>query len=270
MNHPDVLRRMSLCLMAAGLVCLATGTTTSCVSRSAPTPPNAPTESVPVAELLAQAERLYAQREDLARVRESVSLLRRVRVANFNNYEVTWRLAKFNYYLGDHTTDTNERDAAFRAGIEAGQAAIAAEPKRPEGHFWLGANLGGQAKAQGPLRGLAAVADIRREMEAVLKLDEGYQGGSAYMVLGQVELEMPVMLGGDRKKAVELLEKGLRYGEGNSLLRLRLAEAYISVRRHEDARKQLKAILNMTPDPDYLPEYRAVVAEARQLLEKRL
>jgi predicted Zn-dependent protease len=75
-------------------------------------------------------------------------------------------------------------------------------------------------------------------------------------------------MGGDPKKAVEYMEKGLKLGETNVLLRLRLAEAYLAVDRKADARKQLDFILNVTPDPNYMPEHKKAQAEARKLLDK--
>lgn len=229
--------------------------------------PPAPNVSVP--ELIAQAERLYAQRDSMERAREAVAVLRRARAADNGNYEAAWKLSKFSYYLGEYGDEENARTEAFREGITAGEIAIKIEPGKPEGHFWLGANLGGRAKLQGPIYALASVADIRREMETVAKLDEGFQGGSAYMALGQIELELG-MLGGDSKRAVEYLEKGLRFGETNSLLRLRLAEAYLAVGRKEDARRQLDALLKMTPSEDYKQEHQRAVAAGKKILETRL
>lgn len=193
-------------------------------------------------------------------------MLRQARTADPNSYEALWRLAKFNYYLATHT-EGDEQDKAFRDGIDAGKAAVALQGNKPEGHFWLGANYGSSLE-EGAIFGLATVEDVRNEMQAVLKLDEGYQDGSAYMVLGLVDLKAPKLMGGDTQKAVAELEKGLRFGESNAILRLHLAEAYQEVGRSDDARKQLNAIINMTADPNYLPEYKEAVAEARKLLEK--
>lgn len=218
------------------------------------------------AELVAQADQLYAQREDVMRARQGVALLRQARAADPGNYDAAWRLARFNYYLASHT-DGDERDKAFREGIDAGKAAIKLQGEKPEGHFWLGANYGGSLET-GTVAGLATVNDVRGEMETVLKLDEGYQNGSAYMVLGLVDLKAPRLLGGDPQKAVAEMEKGLRFGEANAFLRLHLAEAYQAVGRSEDARKQLNTVINMTPDPSYLPEYKEAVMEARQMLDK--
>ncbi|HYG81502.1 MAG TPA: TRAP transporter TatT component family protein, partial [Pyrinomonadaceae bacterium] len=132
---------------------------------------------------------------------------------------------------------------------------------------WLGANLGGRARTS-MLHGLAAVDEIRREMERVIQLDEGFEGGSAYMALGQVDLEAPRLMGGDPQRAVETLEKNLRFGEKNVLYRLRLAQAYLAVNRDEDARRELNGILSMTPNPAYVPEYNDAVREARALLDE--
>ena len=110
--------------------------------------------------------------------------------------------------------------------------------------------------------------DIRNEMQTVLRLNEGYQDGSAYMVLGLVYLNAPRIVGGDPKKAVADMEKGLRFGEPNAFLHLHLAEAYKKVGRNDDARKEIKKIQSMTPDPNYQPEYKEASAAAQKLLDQ--
>lgn len=198
-------------------------------------------------------------------LRRGIVSLRQAMVKDPGNYDAAWKLSKFNYYLATHTEDPTERDHAFRDGIAAGKTAVQLQNEKPDGHFWLGANYGGAAE-ESAIQGLATVNDIRSEMETVLRLDEGYQNGSAYMVLGLVYLNAPSLVGGDPKKAVEEMEKGLRFGEPNAFLHLHLAEAYMKVRRHDDARKELNKILSMTPDPNYLPEYKEASNDAKKLL----
>jgi len=219
------------------------------------------------AQDVAQAQQLYNQRDDLLRLRQAIIALRQATTKDPGNYDAQWQLAKSNFYLATHTNDGNERDKAFQAGIAAGKAAVQLQNGKPDGHFWLGANYGGAAE-HSAIQGLTTVNDIRSEMETVLHLDESYQNGSAYMVLGLVYLNAPAVVGGDPKKAVELMEKGLRYGEPNALLHLHLAEAYAKVGRKEDARKQLNVILSMTPDQNYLPEYKEASTEAHKLMER--
>lgn len=218
-------------------------------------------------EDVAHALQLYGQRDDLMRLREGIVSLRQARTKDPGNYDSAWQLAKFSYYLATHTDDATERDKAFRDGIEAGKSAVQLQNEKPDGHFWLGANYGGAAQ-HSAIQGLATVADIRNEMETVLRLNEGYQDGSAYMVLGLVYLNAPSIARGDAKQAVELMEKGLRFGEPNAFLHLHLAEAYMKVGRNEDARKQLNTILSMTPDQNYLPEYKEASTAARKLLDQ--
>ncbi|HEX8919959.1 MAG TPA: TRAP transporter TatT component family protein [Pyrinomonadaceae bacterium] len=254
------------CLLALGLACFALP---ACSSRQEVQTDvqEAAQDKAQAAELVAEADKLYAERAELARTREGIVLLGRALAADSGSYNAAWRLARFSYFLGAHTKNETERALAFGKGIEAGRRAVKLEDGKPEGHFWLGANLGGQAQ-QSALSGMGSIDEIRREMEKVIQLDEGFQGGSAYMALGQVDLEAPRMLGGDAKRAVEGLEKNLRFGENNVLYRLRLAQAYLAVNRKEDARRELNLILSMTPNPDFIPEYNDAVAEARKLLDQ--
>jgi tetratricopeptide (TPR) repeat protein len=218
------------------------------------------------ADSISEGDKLYAQREDLSKVRAAVTALRQARTADYGNFEAAWKLARADYYLGSHATD-QEADDAFREGIEAGKLAIQLQPNRPEGHFWLGANYGGSAE-RSTLAGLSSVEDIRREMEAVIKIDETFQNGSAYMGLGQLYLQTPKVLGGDTGKAIDYFLKAQRIGPTNSLVKLHLAEAYHVAGRDAEAKKEINQLLAMTPSPDYLPEHKETVEKGKKLLEK--
>jgi len=131
----------------------------------------------------------------------------------------------------------------------------------------LGANYGGNAKIS-TLAGLSAVEDIKSEMETVLRIDAKYQAGSAYLGLGQLYLESPKILGGDVSKAIGYLEKGIKIGPDNDLMRAKLAAAYAEAHRNEDARKQIETIISTKPSPDFRPEYDEALAEAKKIQEK--
>ena len=220
------------------------------------------------AESIAEADALYGQRKDLANVRRGIIALRQALTRDPANYEAAWKLARLDYFLGSHSKDRAEQDAAYRDGIEAGKSAVLIQGNKADGHFWLGANYGGSAEMS-VLAGLSSVQDIRTEMERVIEIDPGYEVGSGYMALGRLYLEVPRVLGGDKKKAIDYLEKGLQVGSGNGLMHLRLAEAYHATGRDRDARKQIDFILKMTPGSDYLPEHEDTVAGAKEL-EKKL
>ena len=105
-------------------------------------------------------------------------------------------------------------------------------------------------------------------MEAVLKLDESYQGYSAYLGLGRLYLQAPRVLGGDTGKALEYLEKGVKQSPNNSLMRYHLAEALEANNRDAEAKKQLETLMATTPDPKYAAEHNSAVAKAKKLMEK--
>ncbi len=251
-------------LLAVVLLCVQL-----CACSTGPAPSDAASaRATPDPALLQQADECYAQRAELDRVRAGITLLKRARAVAPADYEAAWRMARLDYTLGDQSKDAKERESAFREGIEAGETAVRAAADKPESHFWLGANYGGYAETQGALSGLSSTDKIRREIEAAQKLDPGFYGGTTYMVLGRLDLEVPGWLGGDRQRALATLEQGLQYGSENSLLRLQLAKAYLANKRPADARVQLNYILAMKPDPEYLPEYKECVSEARELLQK--
>ena len=255
------MNRHITCALSIGLLLLATACNHEPPNQALSATNTSATQDITV------ADQLYDQREDLMQLRRGIVSLRQALTKEPANYDAAWKLSKFNYYLATHTDDSKERDNAFQAGIAAGKTAVQLQNEKPDGHFWLGANYGGAAE-RSTIQGLATVDDIRNEMETVLRLDEGYQDGSAYMVLGLVHLNAPAIVGGDPKKAVADMEKGLRFGEPNAFLHLHLAEAYKKVGRNNDARRGLKKILDLTPDQSYLPEYKEASADAQKLLDQ--
>lgn len=245
---------ITLCLLSA------CANSTTDVSK-----PNLPPVSP---ETLAEADKLFTERKDLAKLREAITLLTRARRESAKNYDVEWRLARYNYYLGRHSETEEEREKAFENGKDAAKTAIRLDSNRPDGHFWFGANLGELANQNPLTTGLKSVDEIRAAMNKVIELQPSYELASAYDVLGQLELGTR-MMGGSTERAVEYLEKGVALEKNNGELRVRLAEAYLATDKDAEAKKQLDYLLQMRPNPQYLPEYEQQVAKARKLLETK-
>ena len=219
------------------------------------------------AERIAEGDALYEGREDLQKARAAVTSLRQARTADYGNYEAAWKLARASFFVGDRTDNDDEQDDMFREGTEAGKAAIQLQPDKPEGHFWLGANYGGSA-AHSTIANLSSFQDIKREMEAVLKIDETFQGYSAYLGLGRLYLQAPTVMGGNTDKAIEYLQKGIKLNPNHGLMRFHLAEAYESKNRHAEAKKQIEELMALTPDPKHIAEHKDAVEKAKKLLDK--
>jgi len=219
------------------------------------------------ADKIAEAETFYGGRENITNARLAVTALRQAHAADYGNYEAAWKLARAAFYVGDSTDNESEQENMFREGTDAGKAAVQLQPDKPDGHFWLGANYGGSA-ASSTLSNFSSFQDIKGEMDSVLKMDESYEGYSAYLGLGRLYLQAPKLMGGDRLKAVEYLEKGVKLNPNNTLMRYHLAEAYEANNRNAEAKKQIETLMAITPNPKYVAEHKKAVENAKKLLEK--
>lgn len=221
-----------------------------------------------IAKLKTDADALFAQRQDLSKLREAIALTAKLRDPDKRDYEVEWKFAKYNYFFGRHSKDEEEAQAAFNTGKDAAKIASNLEPQKPDGHFWYAANLGELCKRNPVTVGLQSVGDVQEAMHKVIELQPDYQGANAYSGLAQIELGTRLK-GGSAEKAVEYLEKGLLINKENSNLHLHLAEAYLAVDRDADARKQLDIVLKMKPNPEFIPEHNQTAETARKLLETK-
>src|SRR5262249_38327028 len=125
-----------------------------------------------------EADRLYADRANVTSARQAADLWQRALAADARDFDAAWKLARADYWLGG-TAEERERRAVYEAGIEAARKAIAAQANRPEGHFWLAANMGAMAESFGLRQGLKYRKPIKEELETVLRLDPAFQQGSA-------------------------------------------------------------------------------------------
>jgi tetratricopeptide (TPR) repeat protein len=227
-------------------------------------PPTQAAATFPLKDYVAKANEYYAQRADLGKAREAFNIMAQAQKSSPKDYDAAWTLSKYAYYVAAHTDDKSASKEVFNQGIDAGEAAIALDPSKPEGHFWLGANLGGRAKLS-VLDGISDTDDIKEQMQAVIKIDPDFQNGSAYMALAQIDLELPRLMGGKPEKAVEVLESGVKYGEDNAFYHYWLAKAYLAVGRKDDAKKEVAFLQQMKSDPNYQPEHDEALKMANEL-----
>lgn len=240
----------------------------SCSEHTLAESENKQKDAVPVAELVRESDTLFSQRTDISKLKSAVQTLARARNADQRDFEVEWRFAKFNYFLGKQITDEKEADKVLKDGYTAGLIASRIEPNKPEGYFWAGANLGEQAKRSPVTVGLKSKDEIRQLMNKVIEIQPNYQGASAFDALAQLELATS-LFGGKAEKAVEYLEKALQYEKENSYIRLHLAEAYLAVQKKSEAKRELEFILKMKPNPEYQVEYQEVLEKAKKMLDTK-
>jgi hypothetical protein len=210
---------------------------------------------------------LYARREDLASARRAEAIWAQRLQQNARDFASAWKLARARYWLGGHAAEA-DRKALLEAGIAAGRSAVAVEPNRPEGHFWIAANMGALAQSFGMRQGLKYRGDIKDELLIVLKLDPGFQQGSADRALGRWYARVPGMFGGSKEKAEDHLRRSLTYAPTSTASHLFLAELFLDNGRRVDARAELQRVIDAPVDPDWGPEDREFKRKAEGLLKK--
>jgi tetratricopeptide (TPR) repeat protein len=211
-------------------------------------------------------DQLYAHRDDLASARAAEKIWADRLARDPRDFEAAWKLARARYWLGGHAPE-QQRKALYEAGIAAARAAIAAAPDRPEGHFWLAANMGTLAESFGLRQGLKYRSEIKKELETVLKIDPAFQQGSADRALGRWYNKVPGLFGGSDKKSEEHLRKALTYNPNSAVTLYFLAETLIDEGKKDQARAVLQQLIAARIDPDWAPEDKEWKEKAQRLLQ---
>ena len=210
------------------------------------------------------ADALYADRTNLASARRAVDLWSAALTANPKDFDSAWKLARADYWLAGHVPKSEQR-SIFEKGIDAGQRAVAIEPKKPEGHFWEAANMGALAESSG-MSGLKYRKSIKTELETVLRLDPAFEDGSADRALGRWYHKVPRLFGGNHKLAEEHLKASLKYKDDSTVTHYFLAELYVDDDRVAEARTELQKVLDASIGDEWGPEDQEWKAKAARML----
>ena len=212
-----------------------------------------------------EADRLYAARENLDSARRATIIWTAELRSDPSAFDAAWKLARAAYWLGGHVPVV-ERRSAFESGIEAGRAAVALRGNRPEGHFWIAANMGALADSSGLRAGLKYRKPIKEELETVLRLDAAFMEGSADRVLGRWYFKVPRLFGGDRTLSEAHLRKSLTYSPNSTTSHFFLGELLQGEGRKEEARAEFQRVLDAPANPEWAPEDREFKEKARKTL----
>lgn len=213
-----------------------------------------------------KADALYANRVDPAAARQAVTLYQEHHKAAPRDFVGAWKLARACYFLGTHGPP-KERRGWLEAGMEAAGRAAALNETRPEGHFWLAANMGALAESYGLRQGLRYRTRIKRALERVLAIDPSYLEGSADRALGRWYHKVPGLFGGSAARSEQHLRKSLRYNPQSIVSYVFLAELYEDEGRPAEAQRLYQTVLELPVREEYTVEERAFKAQARERLQ---
>ena len=211
---------------------------------------------------------LYQDRENLASARKATDIWAARLTANPRDFESAQKLSKARYWLGTNGLPEAERKAALEAGMAAARTAIAIDPQRPDGHFWLAANMGALAESFGMRQGIKYRGQIKDALVMTLKLDPAFLDGSADRALGRWYYKVPGLFGGSNKRSEEHLRKSLTYNPNSVISHVFLGDTLADMGRKDEARKEYQAAIDAPFDPDWTPEDRRFKEQAKALLAK--
>ena len=107
---------------------------------------------------------------------------------------------------------------------------------------------------------------IKSDLETVLRIDPGWQQGSADRALGRWYAKVPGMFGGSDKDAEAHYRASLKYNPTSTASLFFLAELLQDRKRRPEALQLLQRVVDAPLDPDWAPEDREFKSKARALL----
>lgn len=210
---------------------------------------------------------LYRQRETPELAMRAAEIWEARLAEDPKDFDVACKLARARFYVGE-ASPRSQRARHFKKGVEAARVAIALEPERPDGQFWLGANLGALAGVSGRLSALRRRSSIREAFEASLARDPDFARGAAYCALGKYYNDVPAFFGGDKQKAEELLRRCLEYDPDSTVGHYYLGQTLLGLGRKTEAVAALRTALDAPVDPDRVAESRLWKERAERLLAR--
>ncbi len=220
-------------------------------------------------KFISDADALYSQRTEKTGAQPALDLYEKALTENPSSAEACWKAARACYWIADHAVSKKEKISTFENGITFAQKAIALDPQSLDAHFWLGGLYGSYGEAKGILKSLALVKPIRVEMQTIIGLNDRYQGGGGYRVLGIVDYKVPGFAGGNKKRSFEELIKALSIDPMNPFNQFYIAEYFSMTGEKQQSLEHLQQLQTLKASADVdQPDLLDIQAKGKTLTEK--
>ncbi len=219
-------------------------------------------------DIFKEVDQLYKERAKIENLKKAITMMEDYLKKNPNSYDAAWRLSMFYYSLGDRVSKDKKLNIYDKA-VKMGKLAVKLNDKGVEGHFWLGVAYGKYGETKGVMKSLFLVKPIKKEMKRVMEIDETYECGGVYRVLGRLYFKVPGLFGGSKSKSLKYLLKEKEMCPSNPLGRYYLADTLRKKGKKKEAIKELEWIINLkNVDPRWAPEFPNVLKDAKELYDK--
>lgn len=190
--------------------------TAGCAQISREPPPTASDRSLAAEEirrLSLRADELYGQQpRRLPLVLEAYTLYQRCAEAGAQDYELAWRGARAGVWAAQRVEDRARQKTFAESALRLANAAVVADPARPEGHYYHALAAGMLASADHDY-GLDAMKVMIEDGTRLVGIDEKWNYAAAHRLLGNFYHKSPgppIGKGSDRK-ARQHLERAVEF-----------------------------------------------------------
>lgn len=216
--------------------------------------------------LIAQADAVYAKREDIPQAK--IAMLTYERAAASGGAQAVegyWKASRAAWWLGENEQDHPAQLEYFQTAMRLAQKAVDLDPRSVEAHFWLGATAGCYGKYKGVLTSLSLVKPIRHEMGEVIRLNDHFMDGAAYRILGVVDYKVPGLFGGSIARARQELEKAAALGPSDPFVLYDYVDFYKHIGDGAKSKAALENLRALKVPPELIPELKLLQRKAQAL-----
>lgn len=210
----------------------------------------------------------YAIPRTPARVRTAALAYEGASKRRDQTFRGLWMAARAYVWLAQYAQeDRAQQEKDIASAVDLGRRAVAAVPKRAEGHYYLAAALGLFSQAHSAINHLTETA---REGELAAAIDPTIDHAGPYRLLGSLfgfAPEPPISIG-DQDKGLELLRQAVTLAPDDPENHLRLAQLLAAMGKPAEAKRQLQTALFLDNSGNDPTETLAWQTEAQTLWEK--
>lgn len=161
------------------------------------------------AALMKQADALFSYDGPMDNYKKSVDLYKQILATDPNNFDANWKCARSIRYYANKAQQTNVKGwkkicaAMGKEGMAYAQKAIDLNPKKPDGYYYYGVNVGIYADGVSIVKALKeGLKDkTQKSFEKSIALDKSYEDYAGLIGLGRFWSVLPWPLA-DKKKAL--------------------------------------------------------------------
>ena len=166
------------------------------------------------------------------------------------SYELLWRGARACAWLTEEFTDKQRRASYAQKGIDLAKRAVEVDPKRVEGQYYLGINIGQSATTK-TVGAYMMVPRVVKAGTAAMKIDEKYDHAGPSRLVGTVYAKAPPWPAsiGDLDEGLQHLAHAVQLAPDYPQNHLHYGDALLSDNKLAEAEAEYKLVLAAPMQP---------------------